>query len=173
LRRGCASDSASHLSIPRSVVLLLLLFRLRVCASASIVASSLAAHRRRHTLSSSRLTRNRSLMRRQVHILLRSRRRSRSRVRLRALGRVRAALTGRRAGRSIMVRTVVLLAVTTFGPDPCCQAADGDGRNCDQGHPVAEGALLTGGSGRCVERASRALSSVVGHVHRGLIGHVM
>jgi len=174
LRGGCTSDSAPHLSIPRSVVLLLLLlFGLRVCASTSVIASSLTAHRRRHTLSSSRLARNRSLMRRQIHILLRFRRRSRSSIRLCALRRVRAALAGRRTGRSVMVRTVVLFTVATFGPDPCCQAADGDGRDCDQGHPVAEGALLTGRRGRCVERASRALSSVVGHVHRGLIGHVM
>lgn len=109
-------------------------------------------------------------MRRQVHVLLRSRRRSR--VRLRALGRVRAALAGGRTGRSVMLRAVIFFAVAAFGPDPCCQAADGDGRDCDQGHPVAEGALLAGRRGRCVERASRALSSVVGHGH-GLIGHVI
>lgn len=109
-------------------------------------------------------------MRRQVYILLRSGHGSRSRIRLRALSRIRTALAGSRTGWSIVVRAVVFLAVATFGPDPCCQAADGDGRDCDQGHPVAEGALLTGGRGWCVERAARALSSVVGHVHRGLIG---
>jgi len=60
--------------------------------------------------------------------------------------------------------SVVFIAVAAFRPDPCCQAADSDGADCDQGHPVAEGALLAGGRGRCVERAARALGAVGGHV---------
>jgi hypothetical protein len=62
-----------------------------------------------------------------------------------------------------MMRAVVFVAIAAFRPDPCCEAADCYGADCDQGHPVAESALLTGGDRRRVEWASRALSSVVGH----------
>lgn len=62
-----------------------------------------------------------------------------------------------------MLRTVVLVAVAAFRPDPCCQTADSDRADCDQGHPVAEGALLAGRGGRRVKWTPRTLCSVVGH----------
>lgn len=62
-----------------------------------------------------------------------------------------------------MLGTIVLVALAAFRPDPCCQAADCDCADCDQGHPVAESAVLSCSRGRRVEWASRALSSVVSH----------
>jgi hypothetical protein len=158
---------------------LLLLLLLGMRASSSIVASRLSSNRRRHALRTRGLARDRSLVRRHADILrcssallLRSMSLScrslsrRARIRLRALSRVRPAQSSSRTRRSVMLRTVVFVAVAAFRPDPCCKAADCYGADCDQGHPVAESALLTGGRRRRVEWASRALSSVVGHADR-------
>jgi hypothetical protein len=118
-------------------------------------------------LWSSTLARNRPSIRRQARrsraVMMSSGGSLRSRVRLRALRRIHTALPCLRTRRSVVVRPVVFVAVAALRPDPGCEAADGDGADCDQGNPVAEGALLTGGRGRRVEWATRSLGSVVGH----------
>lgn len=171
LRRRRAADSTPDLPIPPTILLLL---SLRLRAPARVVARSLSTHRRRHALGTRRLARNRAFKRWHVHVLLRrlASRRRRTGVRLRALGRVRAAHAGGGTRRLVMLRAVVLVAVAAFRPDPCCQAADCDRADGDKGHPVAESALLAaGGRGRVEWAPGALLSSVGGHVcvHGGRI----
>jgi hypothetical protein len=162
LRRRRTSDCSSHLAIPRSVVVLSLLLFCCMRAASSIIAGSFSSNRRRSTLRSCTLAWNRPCIRRHTAIMS-SRSSLWTRVRLRALRWVRAALSSSRTRRSVMLRPVVFVALAAFGPDPGCQAADGDGADCDQGNPVAESGLLARGRGRRVKRATRALGAVGGH----------